>query len=112
MLQKAMKWWNNLSSLQKTQLCDTNTELVGSVRRWETLTGREIRSLFKRVLIQSVGFEKDWNKLSWDQKTDFMTLIGLLFLDEHTERIAIKTYDEYRTIVDHRSLDKLYLYLD
>lgn len=44
--QEAMKWWNNLSSAYKTQICDTNTELVGSVRRWETLTGREIEMLF------------------------------------------------------------------
>ena len=43
---KAMKWWNNLSSAYKTQICDTNTELVGSVSRWETLTGREIEILF------------------------------------------------------------------
>jgi len=44
--QEAMEWWNNLSSAYKTQICDTNTELVGSVRRWETLTGREIEILF------------------------------------------------------------------
>jgi hypothetical protein len=42
----AMDWWNNLSSLSKTQICDTNTNLIGSVRRWETLTGREIESLW------------------------------------------------------------------
>lgn len=44
----AMTWWNGLSSLRKTQICDTNTDLVGSVRRWETLTGREIEILYKR----------------------------------------------------------------
>jgi hypothetical protein len=44
--QQAMKWWNSLASLSKTQICDTNTELVGSVRRWETLTGREIELLW------------------------------------------------------------------
>jgi hypothetical protein len=43
--EKAMKWWNGLSSAQKTKLCDTNTELVGKHRRWETLTGREIEML-------------------------------------------------------------------
>lgn len=43
----AMVWWHGLSSLQKTQICDTNTELVGSVRRWETLTGREIEMLYE-----------------------------------------------------------------
>lgn len=41
----AMQWWNNLSSPQKTQLCDTNTELVG---RWETLTGREIEIIWRK----------------------------------------------------------------
>ena len=39
-------WWGALSSLQKTQICDTNTELVGHARRWETLTGREIEALY------------------------------------------------------------------
>lgn len=43
---KAMSWWNSLSSLRKTQICDTNTELIGSVRRHETLTGWEIESLY------------------------------------------------------------------
>ena len=43
----ALDWWNNLASLTKTQICDTNTELVGSVRRWETLTGREIEMLYR-----------------------------------------------------------------
>ena len=42
-----MAWWNNLSSLEKTRLCDTNTEIVGHIRRWETLTGREIEHIYK-----------------------------------------------------------------
>ena len=41
----AMKWWDNLSSLTKTQICDTNTEILGIARRWETLTGSEIERL-------------------------------------------------------------------
>ena len=45
----AMNWWNNLSSLGKTQICDTNTELVGNIRRWETLTGREIQMLYNKL---------------------------------------------------------------
>jgi len=45
----AMNWWNNLAALQKTQICDTNTELVGSIRRWETLTGREIQMLYNKL---------------------------------------------------------------
>lgn len=44
----AMSWWNGLASARKTQICDTNTWLVGSVRRWETLTGREIEQLYSR----------------------------------------------------------------
>ena len=40
-----MYWWSTLSSAGKTRQCDINTELVGSVRRWETLTGREIEML-------------------------------------------------------------------
>lgn len=43
----AMEWWNNLSSLGKTQICDTNTEFLGIARRHETLTGREIEQLYK-----------------------------------------------------------------
>lgn len=43
----AIAWWNGLASLRKTQLCDTNTELVGKVRRWETLTGREIQMIYE-----------------------------------------------------------------
>ncbi len=49
--QIAMPWWNNLASLRKTQICDTNTELVGSVRRHETLTGSEIEKLWKKETI-------------------------------------------------------------
>lgn len=44
---QAMKWWNSLSSLRKTQICDTNTDLLHGTRRWESLTGREIEMLFK-----------------------------------------------------------------
>lgn len=41
----AMKWWDNLSSLRKTQICDCNIEILGVARRWETLTGSEIERL-------------------------------------------------------------------
>lgn len=44
--QDAMKWWHNLSSAQKTRLCDVNVNLLGNTRRWETLTGSEIEQLF------------------------------------------------------------------
>lgn len=73
--QEAMKWWNNLSSGYKTQICDTNTELVGSVRRWETLTGREIEMLFddKRrsdAEIIEMAFSNE-NKNSGTQRSPF-----------------------------------------
>lgn len=45
--QCAMKWWNTLSSAGRTRMCDIHTELVGSIRRWETLTGREIQMLYE-----------------------------------------------------------------
>jgi len=43
----AMSWWNNLNSATKTSICDTTTELIGSMRSWETLTGSEIEKLYK-----------------------------------------------------------------
>ena len=45
--ENTMEWWNGLTSLRKTQLCDTNTELVGSVRRWETLTEKEVQMIYE-----------------------------------------------------------------
>lgn len=48
--QKAIEWWNGLASLRKTQLCDINTELVGSVR-WETLTNKEVQMIYESNLI-------------------------------------------------------------
>ena len=42
----AMAWWNAFGGLSKTRLCDTHTEIVGSVRRHETLTGFEIQKLY------------------------------------------------------------------
>ena len=43
----AMEWWNTLSSASRTRMCDIHTELIGSIRRWETLTGREIQMLYE-----------------------------------------------------------------
>lgn len=42
----ALKWWRQLSSAAKTRLCDLNTETLG-IRRWESLTGREIEAIFE-----------------------------------------------------------------
>ncbi len=44
--EQALEWFNSKASLEKTRLCDTNTEIVGKVRRWETLTGREIELIY------------------------------------------------------------------
>jgi len=44
--ERAIEWFNSKASLEKTRLCDTNTEIVGTVRRWETLTGREIEQIY------------------------------------------------------------------
>lgn len=44
--QKAMIWWNELTSAEKTRLCDLNAEYLKGIRRWETLTGREIEYIF------------------------------------------------------------------
>ena len=58
--EQAMSWWNSLSSDQKTEICDTTNELVGSTRRWETLTGREIELLF-RIFGDSIFLESTFN---------------------------------------------------
>lgn len=44
-----MRWWSDMNSAQKTQICDTNTEIIGHVRRWETLTGNELEALYDAV---------------------------------------------------------------
>lgn len=48
--EQAMQWWNEFSSLGKTRICDNNTEIVGSVRRWETLTGSEIEKIWLKYV--------------------------------------------------------------
>lgn len=48
--EEAMFWFYGLTSLRKTQLCDTNTEIVGHARRWETLTGREIEKIYEQEI--------------------------------------------------------------
>lgn len=41
-----LEWWDNLSSAQKTQICDINTELIGRNRRHETVDDTEKELLF------------------------------------------------------------------
>ena len=48
----AMDWWNQLGSASKTQLCDTNTDIItGSTRRWETLTIDEVVTLYNNIVV-------------------------------------------------------------
>lgn len=60
MTTETLKWWDRLTSQQKTRLCDVNTEVLGSIRRWETLTNLEIQILYEmenesdRQIIESV----------------------------------------------------------
>ncbi len=42
-----IEWWGNLSSSGRTRMCDIHTEIVGDIRRWETLTDREIQMLYE-----------------------------------------------------------------
>ena len=41
-------WFANLSNLDRTRICDTNPEIVGQVRRFETLTDHETYLLWKK----------------------------------------------------------------
>lgn len=43
----ALEWFGNLSSLRKTQLCDTNQKIVGSLVRWEHIGLNQIVCLYK-----------------------------------------------------------------
>lgn len=48
----ATNWWNELGSASKTQMCDTNTELLDNkIRRWETLNSDEIVTLYNNLVI-------------------------------------------------------------
>lgn len=42
---KAMEWWNNLSNLEKSEICAFETNYLGIERSHETLTGKEIQKL-------------------------------------------------------------------
>jgi len=57
-----MNWWNELSSSRKTQLCDTNTELIGGIRRWETLNINEIQLIKnKQNSVVTLKVQRDKN---------------------------------------------------
>ena len=45
--ERAMQWWNNISSNYRIQLCSKYSDfLIGSPRQWKTLTGSEIESIW------------------------------------------------------------------
>lgn len=44
--QVAMNWWNNLVIADKAELCQKHIVLTGYDRKYQTLTGREIESIF------------------------------------------------------------------
>ena len=46
--QQAIEWWVALSPFKKLQICNTNVEIVGLERQYETLLGREVEELFTR----------------------------------------------------------------
>lgn len=54
----AMQWFNPLSSAEKTRLVDTNPELFGGVRRWETLTGSEIENIFYNEVVKKWFYDE------------------------------------------------------
>lgn len=54
---ESMLWWNKLSSLRKTQICDTNIELLGSIRRYESLTESEIELLYLSTNIYDIRLD-------------------------------------------------------
>jgi len=62
-----LQWFNPLSSAEKTRLVDTNPELFGGVRRWETLTGSEIENIFYNEVIV-----KWWDSLDASKMGDFL----------------------------------------
>mgnify|MGYP000393759538 CR=1 FL=1 len=81
----AIGWFNSKASLEKTRLCDTNTEIVGTVRRWETLTGREIEQIYlsehptqpEQTIKEEWQIDKDGvgNLCVWKNKTKIAAII-------------------------------------
>lgn len=67
--QEAMYWWNHLSSESKTILCRWYTELLHGVRKWESLTGREIEILYNMEHKKEKGLEYYRNNAEEDYKT-------------------------------------------
>lgn len=91
----AMQWWNSLGSASKTQICDTNTELVGSVRRWETLTGREIELIWLTYQ-KPDAFDIEKYLDSIGEKGSLVRLNAIAFMDLGARSEAAKRAIENR----------------
>ena len=85
--EKAIEWWNEFSGLEQTQLCDTNTELIGKVRRRETLTGREIERIWRKET-QQEHLKEVYIVKEEKQQVDFEKLLKTLNECACGERIA------------------------
>ena len=71
----AIVWWNKQGSQEKARLCIANQfVLVGSSRKWESLTGREIEMIWnKRVAGDTttpVPADQKKSKKNCQKKTD------------------------------------------
>ena len=64
---KAMMWWNNLSPNTRQKLTNEFRELVGTPRKWESLTGREIEKIYD----EEIGCEEDDSENNGTQKSPF-----------------------------------------
>jgi hypothetical protein len=78
--QLAMQWFNPLSSAEKTRLVDTNFELFGGVRRWETLTGSEMENIFYNEVILKWGIVQIPN-IGYCEKDELIKI----YLKEHSK---------------------------
>jgi hypothetical protein len=100
----AMQWFNPLSSAEKTRLVDNNTKLVGSPRRWETVTGSEIENIFyNEVILKWFEAHPLYHLCNGMQKE---TIIAA-YLQEHSNTSTpAKVFDELNDMMDSNPLFK------
>jgi hypothetical protein len=67
---EAMIWWNSLTPNDKINICNNSTELVGSIRRWESLTGREIEYIYEKYFFLDCENES-YNKNKGTHRSPF-----------------------------------------
>lgn len=68
----AMTWWNNLSAEYKCQICIMSQELLGGLRLWQKLTGREIEMLYNGIDEDFILYQcLDENKNRGTQRSPF-----------------------------------------